>query len=1173
MVSAEQFLGILAEKDLLPSDVLESLRKLVVQSDSSLSAGWVAKRLIDMGILSRAVAQRLLDKAETETGGGGVEEPDRGRSAARAQADPDVLELVPLEDLEPASPKPSHSPKPAAMPIKSPPKPAAKPAPPQGAWPAAPSPAPPRPAAQSIPTATRSLLEDELSPPPATEPRAMGPLDRLMGGGVMGTAAGQRTVPGPLEAPSAARRRRRKNIWDSPLLLIGGGALLLLVIIGLALFFSVSRQNADEMFQAAESDYRAGSYAQAIEKYNAYLQKFPKHSGASTARVRCGVAHLRQATEGVSDFRGAIPVAEEVIDQIISEDEYGNQGRPELISILPAIAQGLANQARKGPDRAELVQNAREALTLVERYVPRSEQPVSKIADIQASLALTERDLAQDADLVKAIGEIAEAVKQGKVAETYKIRGSLVKRYPALIDNPKLAEAVVAVSQAEQASVKMVSGTRAAVSGEPQSPVLASAVLVRRLNENTLPDAAGQVIYVLGDGAVYALDGATGKALWRRAVGFPTSGHSPRLPPMPVSSLPGSDALLVDTSRYELLRVEGATGRLRWRQALGERFDTQPVIAQDRLLVAMRSGKLVLVDLDSGSSSAYVQLPQELRVSPAVDLRRGLVYQVSEHSNLYVLGLADGLCRQVIYLGHDPGAVSAAPAVVAHLVILAVNDSAEDATLWVLAAQAKAGDPPLKVLQRLRVKGHVDTSPIVVESRVLLTTDRGEINIFDIRGGNAQQPLTAVAQRRVGGEENLIRFPLMQSGQLWVADSQLTRYDFHASRGELQPKWVACERSVALQPLATAGQTVTMVRRRTGWPGVTVTAVSMDEGQAIWETYLGAPLASEPIAQPESGRITAITSAGGVYRIDAAGMKGTSILDPPAASMNPAELKSPVRCAGLQQGMLAFASPGAKRIASLDLRAEKDALRMLLLPDPLGSLPWPLAGGIVAPLSTGQVLLLDPRTGAGAAEPFLPRLESGAKLEWRDGDDFQGREYLLADGHTRIYRLGIKPEPKPHLAALSEIEVSRPIVTPVAVVGAAVYAADDRGTLMGFQLPGLTRGEKWTLDGHCAWGPRRAGKNVLLATDSNQLYCLNDKQKLLWKVDLPAGPLAGRPLEIEGGYLLASSGGLLWRADAATGRELARLEIGQPLGSGPVLVGDRVFVGAHDGTLFQVSRP
>ena len=99
------------------------------------------------------------------------------------------------------------------------------------------------------------------------------------------------------------------------------------------------------------------------------------------------------------------------------------------------------------------------------------------------------------------------------------------------------------------------------------------------------------------------------------------------------------------------------------------------------------------------------------------------------------------------------------------------------------------------------------------------------------------------------------------------------------------------------------------------------------------------------------------------------------------------------------------------------------------------------------------------------------------------------------------------------------------------------------------------------------------GDHVLLATDDDQLYCLDADQKTVWQVPLPYGPLAGAPIEVDGHYLLAARSGVIWRAETATGNEVARIETGYPLGTGPVRLSDGLLVGGHDGSLYEVQMP
>ena len=61
MISAERFLSLLEEKDLLPPGVMAKLRQQVAQAKNPPKASGVAKALIDKGYLTPVLAKRLLD--------------------------------------------------------------------------------------------------------------------------------------------------------------------------------------------------------------------------------------------------------------------------------------------------------------------------------------------------------------------------------------------------------------------------------------------------------------------------------------------------------------------------------------------------------------------------------------------------------------------------------------------------------------------------------------------------------------------------------------------------------------------------------------------------------------------------------------------------------------------------------------------------------------------------------------------------------------------------------------------------------------------------------------------------------------------------------------------------------------------------------------------------------
>ncbi|MBN2295906.1 MAG: PQQ-binding-like beta-propeller repeat protein, partial [Pirellulales bacterium] len=105
------------------------------------------------------------------------------------------------------------------------------------------------------------------------------------------------------------------------------------------------------------------------------------------------------------------------------------------------------------------------------------------------------------------------------------------------------------------------------------------------------------------------------------------------------------------------------------------------------------------------------------------------------------------------------------------------------------------------------------------------------------------------------------------------------------------------------------------------------------------------------------------------------------------------------------------------------------------------------------------------------------------------------------------------------------------------------------------------------------WGPMAVGDRLILATDGDKLQCFDAAGKMLWNNPLLHGQLAGKPLALGGDIIFASIGGVVWRVDAASGKELAKFETRCPLAAGAVLLGERLLLSGPDGTLFLVDQP
>lgn len=1201
MISAKIFLKVLAKKDLLPHDAIRKLKRQIEESPSPIPAEAVAKRLVKKGYLTESLAKRLLQAAadaeqklndqaamtivdspapaahESALGfAPTAEEKEKAAAAAAEASEKWEVELEPPRaSVKEPKPKPSASrpkePKPAPAETTRPkdPKPTA---------PAAKQPAPVvlRPVGTDDAVYEGEIVTGEVVQADVVTGHPADVIDATTGAVDFDEGAGRRRRKG-LSGLFAAiiphrNRTRKENPWDSTLILVGGGALLLLIFAGAGLIWLLMGKGGDDMIAKADELYRQGAYTKAIDQYDQFLSQYPGHKSVSHAKVQRGLAQLRQAVEMTKVHTQSLAVAKEVLGKIRAETTFG-EAKPELKGLLEQIAKGLSDEARQKSD-PKLVAQTREAVQLIEDNIVKSQRSKVLMDDIAASLQLTEREIARGDELKKAVAAMDEMIAKGKLERAYAARGALLKLYPDLVANKTLQAAVLRVSEAQRNAVKYVNQAKAADAPQQAAAEQPAVAIARRSHQVDAPGAAGHVVFAMAEGTTYGLDAATGEVLWRRFVAGSEEGSSFGYAPMLLTSAPGADALVADARAQALVLVEAATGRVRWQHTLGEPFCGQPVLdGSNRALVATASGRIVLVHMDSGNSPGFIQIPQKLTSPPAIDPKTGRIYQVADHSNLYVLS-PEGKCERIVYTGHAAGTVKAAPVVVSRLLVVAENRGYRSAALRVFSLEPGEDETTLPQVQQTDLEGHVDTAPLISGVRMLAVTDSGRVAAFRVSGTNQQQPLEQVAQLQTSDESNLTRFPLLLGDQFLVADRTLTRYELQASLANFRSVWRAFAGSVFLQPLRAIDRTIYFVRRRADLPGVQVAAISLDKPAPLWETNLASPLLDEPVVAP-SGDVELVTALGSLIAVPTAKLKASAVVDQAVAALPSTELRRPVKdVARTPDGAIVLSlGAGSDQLAVFDPRHTPKEFRPIVLRDPVGASPVPMAGGLLVPSRLGQVYLLDPRTGGSLADPFQIMLAAGQAIAWRKPAPVDQDSVILSDGVDRLYRLVVKDQPARHVAAAAEATLGGPIASDVAVLANFVCAVNENGQLMRFALPDLKPENPMPLEGRAAWGPRRAGQNIFLATDGDQLLCLDASGNLTWKIALAHGPLAGPPLPVGSDFLVAAASGVVSRLEGASGKELAKLETGHLLGAGPVLLGNDLLLVGNDGTLYVSPQP
>jgi outer membrane protein assembly factor BamB len=1038
------------------------------------------------------------------------------------------------------------------------------------------------------------------SPPPADELVPLGPASAAAGLAPVASSAAVLTAiePAPVDlaadpmalplvplssdadgaAPFGAPRKARKNIWDSPLLLIGGGTLGLVIVAFALLYYALTRGTAKDLLAKADEEYKSGSYTSAMDAYQRFLKKYSTDPNVSYVRVRLGMAQLRQASEEGRNPRQGLASAKTVLPQIETEEKF-SEARLELSTLLPDIADGFATQATQANETAqkqELVALADEAMQLVNNpsYLPASlrKDREARIAAILDKLKVAERSIKQDQELVAALVKIAAAEQQGDAAAAYQVRGELLKVYPALVADESLIAAVRKVGDKERELVQVNAESRAAATDDPQSGTI-SIVLAPR--EGPQPAAkAENIAFTLVEGAVYGLDTGSGRLLWRRHVGYETL-----TPPQRMSREAGADALVVDSRSHELLRLAADTGQVIWRQTIGQPF-AAPLVERERIIVTTKAGQILQIDAAEGSVTGSAQLPQGASTAAAYDARQSQLVQLGEHSTLFVLAGDSLQCTETYYLGHARGSLLVPPVSVLDYV-LAPESPADDHTLIHVLAPAGESKQLAEIGQPFRLKGRVTMPLAVAGRRIAAVTDRGQIAVYEVDAANKQQPVRFVAGLEATERVASPHYYTLDGNRLFVAGPRCSQFEIQSSLQTLARKWSRHQDDVFVAPLGALGDVLVHVRRRPDAPAVIVEGCRVDGGQTVWTTHLAAPVAAL-LPAAARGAADAITEQGRVFSLSSEQLSG-AIVDAAAfglpqgstgsifPELSAAPTASRVAWTETQTGGRIFGYDPATGIAPETVAPEESIDRAAG-----AAMLW--SGNVVAPRTSGKVELLSLAIGKPASLPFLPTLKPDELPLWtRPAVLADGSGFVIGDGRQTLYRVALRDQPQPHLAAVTEQALETPLAEALVTVGDTIYGlarGETSDTIVAIDPQSLAIAARWPLAGRAQLGPEAAAGAAFVFSETDGLVCLEPGGKLRWQLPLAHGPLAGPPLAgAAGELLLLYQSGVLARVSAESGDEIASRPLGQPLGRAACLVGQQAVVAASDGSLLVVPLP
>lgn len=1180
-MSAKKFISELDRRKILSDRLMEKLRNSVAEIRRPLSADDLANFLVQKGLLTVRQANDVLsgltlsgvnlteqdaeapvtDLAEAE--GSSVFAShiiSHPRPAPPPPKDDDEILLIPLEELDATAgraPSTSDVVEDDDLPTL-------------GELPAVE--ALPRlvPAAADIPQRPVDRAVKDKSATPRTAPVDLPPdtgvLPELPDPPRRGLK--QTSGNGRMTFKKKGRPTRSKKTWDSPLILFGGGSLAVLILLGGAMWFFIFRQTADQQLAQAREAAKTGAYPQAIQQFEEFINGSPRHPEHSLARVQLAMLRIRQAAES-REFSQALTLAENELKAVEDEPAFDN-AQDESAALLPQIAEGLAQQAEQAAptsdDSKKYVELANKALELCNnaKYLPKSFRDETRLINVRDALERVTRRQQSQFALAESLQAMEQALTDNKLMDVYAEHSRLLKEHPELSGEAALGDQIKKAGAAELAAIKFVDEAKAAETNDRPTPWVASLAVANRHAGSPAAGVSG-VACVRVDGAVYGLDAASGKVLWRRYIGFKQDGWPLRA---------GDDVLLVDSMRHELLRLEAASGKLVWRQSIGEPF-AHPLISTDSAYVPTNSGRLYVLDLKSGNRSGYLQFPQSLRVAPVLDRLKQHLFVVGDRANIYSVTLSDLKCSGVFFLGHGPGTVQVAPAVVSDKVAVIENNGVETSRLHLLVVDSK-GNVAKQQIER-RLTGLATSPPLVSGRSLIVITDRGQMEVYDIAAGSDGETFVVLATRDATTAQPVTRHATLLGRNVWVADTQLTKYNIVPTGNRLPVEEIENPfiGDTFDHPLTTVGNAIIEVHRPQGRAGAVVAGLDSSRGQLLWATDLAVPPAGAPVVDDAAKAFTVANALGYAFRFDEAAIRSRVQDQPLATRQAPPQLPSLNTAADLGQGRALFCAPGSDWLLLYN-PAQANVAQWVHLVGAMACAPTPLGYGFVAPLGMGQVFYLSVTDGARLATPFQPRVEAQSTLAYKPaapvGTD--GRQFVVTDGGNRLYLVDVVNQPQPHLEAVKQADAGpRPITSGLYVLGETVLGVASDSRVVRFKLPSLESAGESNLTAPVEWGPFVAGDVIVLATADQKLSALAAAGEARWQLPLEHGPLAGAPLVRPDCIVLAYRNGTIERRAIADGKVLGTSNLEQPIATGPVAFLQKIVVASNDGTIIVAEQP
>lgn len=842
----------------------------------------------------------------------------------------------------------------------------------------------------------------------------------LSGGQTSPLSATGPLAAGPLSPVSASRPPLEIPRW-----LIGAGAAIgaIALVVVIVVVMVMNRSDGSDELAEADQAYESGRWAEAIDKYETFLTRFPSHPQTERVHLRRGLAVIQRAG-AERQWGPAAERATELLPQLAAMPGF-SEAASRLTGTLGAVAAGLAEAAEQGDAAA-----ARNGLVLIEavaQTMPQIDFTSQRLDRAEDTFGRRQYEARREERRRESLASIEKA--RDKPDEVLRLRRALIAHYPELRDDEQLRNVVSGAMAQHRPEWKEFSQPIAPIEDPPQPVTLTP--FRREVTAAEPAQGLPPVLPVVFGGRLYAI-GSDGRLLWQRSIGVAASGRSVE----PIARLDHPDQadwiVLQRRRPNAVLRCEASSGKLRWCAPLEADAIGRPVIIDQTAYVCLRNRTIRQIDIESGTARGQWQLPQPAAAGLAVDAESSSLFVPGEELDLYRISLRDGRA-EMIHLGHEWGEVRFAPIIAGHAVIVVVQRALARSSLVVLSRDCATAS--LRRVAEIPLEGTVVGEPQSDGRYLAVGTDAGRLYVFRCKK-DASQPLESggdlfdgragrpEGDRPVGARPPMLGHPIFPAivGETILVGGERLRAVAFDDRGRIKAD-AAVEAVPAgwLVGPPWCGGTSVFFAQRHPLGGLSVAALDWAGKKLLWRTLLATPAAGAAALGSSPGTVQWLLADGTLFEtpIDAP----AGVIDTPRAQPREFTVRGPLRhvCRLPDGALTALTSGGDELLVYLPTEA---APKSANVPGRAAARPIVFGSYLFLVNRNGQALLIDPVRGTVAAMLPLPdwaitsddTLPVGGLHVERVGDD---RCRVRSRDGNRVVVL-VRTDPVPQLEKIAD---------------------------------------------------------------------------------------------------------------------------------------------------------